>query len=353
MKGLTYYENYKAIMEWMDGGDYLPPPIECNLDPHAECNLNCYFCITQRYLKDHREEIQGKRTLDIFYTLDLIDFLAKWGVRGLCVSGGGEPTLHRNFHFILKRANEKGMKTSVFTNGTMINPEIAQPLMRCQWVAVSVDAGDWRSYETIKGKNLFDHVVANIGTLTDIRKRFNSDVSICYKFLVLPENQHLIYKACRLAKELGCQDFHARPVDFERKDVGGKKLKIDKSLVMEQYDRCHKLENDDFRVYTITHKFDPEFHVMHQFKKCLASPLVIPILTDMNAYLCVDKKMEEKFKLGSCNPPEKILEWWGSDAHRDLVKSVNVDECSRCTWGEYNRQIEETVIKDNMCVDFP
>ena len=50
MKGLAYYENYKQIVDWLNGNDYLPPPIEVNLDPMAKCNLDCYFCITQRYL---------------------------------------------------------------------------------------------------------------------------------------------------------------------------------------------------------------------------------------------------------------------------------------------------------------
>jgi len=60
-KGLTYYENYKQIVKWLDGDSYLPAPIECNLDPMAECNLRCYFCITQRYLRNQREEVGPMR----------------------------------------------------------------------------------------------------------------------------------------------------------------------------------------------------------------------------------------------------------------------------------------------------
>lgn len=113
-------------------------------------------------------------------------------------------------------------------------------------------------------------------------------------------------------------------------------------------------ETEDFRVYTVTHKFSPDFHVKHDFTKCLATPLVIPILQDGNAYLCVDRKMERPYKLGSCYPdPESILSWWGSDYHRDIVKSVDTGLCSRCTWSEYNRQIEEVVLQDGMCLSFP
>jgi len=352
-KGLTYYKNYKEIMKWMDGESYLPPPVECNLDPYAACNLNCYFCVVQRYIKHHREEI-GMSELPADYSHRLIDFLSDWGVRGLCISGGGEPTLHRELPNLINHASEK-MDVSLVTNITVMNTELIKSMMYCKWIALSVDAGDRYMYRLIKGKDMFKTVVENIGMLTRERERAKSHVSLCFKFLVLPENQHFIYEACKLAKELGVQDFHARPVDFEREDIeGNKKLDIDIKIVKEQFEKCHEIEDGNFHVYTVTHKFDPEFHVKHDFTRCLATPLVLPILTDGNAYLCVDRKMESKFKLGSCYPdPESILEWWGSDAHRDLIKSVNINECSRCTWSEYNRQISDTVIEDRMDLAFP
>ena len=154
---------------------------------------------------------------------------------------------------------------------------------------------------------------------------------------------------------MGVQDFHVRPVDFERNDIEGHgKLELDRSTILEEFERCHEEETEDFHVYTVTHKFNPNFHVKHDFAKCLATPLVLPILQDGNAYLCVDRKMERPFRLGSCYPkPESILTWWGSDYHRDIIKSVDIGLCSRCTWSEYNCQMEEVVLKDKMCLSFP
>jgi MoaA/NifB/PqqE/SkfB family radical SAM enzyme len=349
-KGLTYYENYKSIMAWMDGGDYLPPPIECNLDPFAACNLDCYFCIVQRYIKHHREEIGGMTKLPSEYMERLVDFLADWGVRGLCISGGGEPSLHEGVWWIITKAVGKGMKVSFVTNGT----NLRQELLLCQWVALSVDAGDRESYQIIKGRDKFDEVIKNISQLANKRAGFLSDTSLCYKFLVLPENQHTIHKACKLAKELGVQDFHARPVDFERSDIEGhKQLQLDIDAINDQFARCHEEETGSFHVYTVTHKFDKGFHVKHDFNKCLATPLIIPVLTDGNAYLCVDKKMEAEYKVGSCYPnPENILTWWGSDKHRDMIKNININKCSRCTWCEYNSQVE-AIMSDSMCLSFP
>ena len=353
-KGLVYYEHYKQVVAWMDGADYLPPPIECNLDPIAECNLNCYFCITQRYLKTHREEV-SMRKLPLDYMLKLVDFLAQWGVKGLCISGGGEPTLSLPVWGLCYTAWQRGLDVALVTNATVMEEARLDYLMHCRWIALSVDAADRETYERVKGADKFDEVIGNIYLMAQRKRSIGAWVDLCFKFLILPENAYSIYQACKLAKNLGVQDFHARPADLERKDIkDAKLLDLDLRLIEEQFAKCHEEETDDFHVYTVTHKFDPELHVKHDFEKCLATPLVIPILTDGNAYLCVDRKMEPEFKLGSCYPdPENILKWWGSDKHRELVKSVDINKCSRCTWSQYNRQIEEAVIKDKMCLSFP
>ena len=353
-KGLAYFQHYQKIVGWLDSKNDLPPPIECNLDPIAECNLECGFCITQRYLRTYRDEVGPMRRLPDDYMLYLVDFLADWGVEGLCLSGGGEPTLHTGLPQAVKRAVSRGMKTSVFTNGTCLSDEIGEALLLCQWVALSIDAADQTTYHKIKGRSLFPLVIRNIERFVAWRKQNKSDVALCFKFLLLPENAATVYQACKLAKSLGVQDFHARPPDLERADVKGKAPEFDLQRLQEDLGRCHEEETKDFHVYTVSHKFSPDLHVAHNFNRCLASPLVIPILTDGNAYLCVDRKMEKAFKLGSCFPqPRNILQWWGSDKHRELIKSIDISKCSRCTWGEYNRQIEETVLEDKMCLAFP
>ncbi len=295
------------------------------------------------------------RKLPVEYINKLINFLGNWGVRGLCISGGGDPSLHEATPGMIYQAKLKGMDTSLFTNAVSLSDELIEAIMECKWVSLSVDAGDFRTYHKIKGKNRFDNVIANISRLTNARAKGKSDVFLVYKLLILPENQDTIYQTCKLAKELGVQAIHIRPADFERGDIkGNKKLDIDVDKVHEQFEKCHEIETDGFQVFTVTHKFDSDFHVKHDFKQCLATPLIAPILTDGNAYLCVDKKMEVDYRLGSCYPVHsQILTWWGSDKHRELIKSIDISKCSRCTISQYNRQIEEVVLKDNMSLSFP
>ena len=356
-KGLCYYEHYKKIVDWLDkGSSELPPPIEINIDPVGECNLRCFFCTVQDYLKHHREELGEIRQLPTEYMHQLVDFLAQWDVRGLCISGGGEPSLHRGAWELPRHAVDKGMEASFVTNGVIMAPELAEAMMLCRWVNFSVDAADRETFKTIKGADRFDKVITNISYVTKYRERTHSPVDICFSLLIVPENASSIHKACKLAKELGVQNFHARPVDFERSDIeGARKLNFDIFKIQEEFARCHEEETKDFHVFTVTHKFDPEFHVKHDFKRCLATPLLFSILQDGNAYLCPDRKMEPQFRLGPCYPnPETILDWWGSEKHRQIIRSVNpAVHCSKCTKSQYNRQIEEVILCDGMCLSFP
>ncbi|KKN12790.1 hypothetical protein LCGC14_1012890 [marine sediment metagenome] len=354
-KGLTYYQNYEQIVRWVDGDSYLPPPVECNLDPFAGCNLDCYFCITQRYLKDKREEVGEMRKLPLNYMTKMVDFLVEWGVKGLCLSGGGDPSLHPELPLIINYAKDR-MDVSVFTNAVKMYLPLADSLMNCKWISLSVDAAEEKAYKAIKGRDKFAEVIENISSLVWNRKDVGSPVFLVFKLLILPENQYQIYDACKLAKKLGLQAIHIRPADFERKDIkGAKKLELDVEAIHKQFEKCHEEETEDFRVFTVTHKFDSDFHVKHDFGACLAPPLLIPILTDGNAYLCVDHKMEQRYRIGSCYPnPRSILDWWGSDEHRQMMKTIIINsECSRCTFSQYNQQIEQVVMKDNMFRNFP
>lgn len=354
-KGLCYYEQYKKIVDWLDNGNsLLPPPRECNIDPYAECNARCYFCIGQRYLRTHREEVGEIRKLPTEYLYKLVDFLANWGVSAICYSGGGDPSLHEGMPEILLHTQSRGMQSSFVTNGWYCPDNLIEAMMVCRWVCFSVNAADGQSQKKIMGRDMFDTVCRNIKRVTNLIKKTDSKVDVAYRMLILPENQYSFVEACKIARELGVADFNVRPADFERSDIEGhRKLDIDIPKVLEQFEKCHELETPNFRVTTVIHKFDEQFHVKHQFAHCYGT-LILPILQDGNGYLCNEKKMEKKYLLGSAMPPENILTWWGSERHREMMKAVIPNrDCSRCTQGGYFRQVEEVVLRDSMCINFP
>lgn len=337
-KGLTYYEQYKKIVDWLDGKGELPVPIEASLDPISSCNNRCYYCNSQRYLRENPSRISrwGRD-----YIEDLLSDLCQMGVKATCWGGGGESTLNIRLPEMIRQSNLLGMENAIITNGVAFNDDLIDALLLCRWIGVSLDSADPVTYNQVRGTDTCLKVLSNIYKL--IQKRTKTD--ICVKVLVLPETIDSIIYTCKLSKELGVQDFHVRPVDLERKDFKtATQLNLDMEKIEDIFAECHAMETPEFHVYTVTHKYDENFHVKHDFSKCLASPLVMQICTDKKMYVCVDHRNEPRFEIKD----------WGSSEHRELLKSIEPErECARCTWSEYNRQIEECILEDRLCRNFP
>jgi MoaA/NifB/PqqE/SkfB family radical SAM enzyme len=337
-KGLTYYEHYRKIIDWMNDRGSLPPPIEASLDPMNKCNNACYYCNSQRYLRDHPTKLQrwGREFLE-----DTLIELSMWGVKAWCWGGGGESLLNIRLPGMTKFGTDLGMECGIITNGVLMEGELADELLLARWIGVSLDSADPAVYRKVRGTDDCKRVLRNIEYVAKHRTK----TDICVKVLVLPETIDSILYTCKVAKELGVQDFHVRPVDLERKDFKvQQQLNLDMGKIKNIFDECHKLETKDFHVYTIVHKYDENFHVKHDFKQCLASPLVTQICTDSKRYVCVDHRLESRFEVKN----------WGSDEHKALLLGIDpATECARCTWSEYNRQISECVLEDRLCRNFP
>ena len=336
-KGLTYYEHYKRIAGWFEGRDELPPPREASLDPMNLCNNNCYYCNSQRYLRNGSMRL---KRWGIDYAEELLCELAKWGVKGLCWGGGGEATLNIRLAEMNREAVLLGLETAIVTNGVLLDDDLIDSLMLCKWIGVSVDTADPEVYRRIRGTDDCLKVWQNIGKLA--KKKNNTVLGV--RALVLPENLDNLLTTCWAARGNGADFFHVRPVDLERKDLNCKPIEFDTAKVNDILEQCHNFETEDFAVYTVRHKFDESFHAKHNFTRCWASPLVVQVCTDKKRYVCVDHRLEPRFEV-----PE-----WGSIAHRQLLEGINpTEECSRCTWSAYNRQIEEVVLQDKMHLNFP
>ncbi len=351
-KGLLYVPWYEAIKS----GKFLPP-IEASLDLIHSCNLSCNACNASRYTKNSYQ--MERRMIPSGHLFKLIDFLAEWGVKAGCWGGGGESTLHPDCAESIRYANKKGLKPAIATNGTLFNDNLIDAMANhCRWVGISVDAATKETYFKNKKKSLFDTVLVNIKLLVYWVNKFKTNCDVAYKFLIYPSNENEIYDACKIAKDLGVRDFHARPCNLHHQGMAF----LDKEFgsynipkILEQFEKCHKLEDDNFRVATVMHKYDKNFAPRKDFDQCYAMPICIQICAD-GVYACPDTRFNEFYKLGDHYPdPRQILTFWGKEKHQKLVFETGKIHCkSRCTFSPYNRQCQELYMKndDPMCKYF-
>lgn len=100
------------------------------------CNLKCIHC----YAKAISYECATKNELTTDEGFQLIDDLSNFGIPVLLFSGG-EPLLRPDIIELLKYANQKGLRTVLSTNGTLITDEIALKLKNIglSYVGISFD----------------------------------------------------------------------------------------------------------------------------------------------------------------------------------------------------------------------
>jgi MoaA/NifB/PqqE/SkfB family radical SAM enzyme len=271
-----------------------------------------------------------------------------------CHGGGGEPTLYTGLWKGLELATSLGLENSIATNGINFNDEtIDIAVKNCRWIGVSVDSATKETYMEGRGVNCFDKTIENLRKLSLRAKELNTGCDVSMKFLLFQYNQHEVFEACKLAKELGVRDFHVRPADLSHinmhEQYKEKTNPYNLESIEKQFEQCHEIETKDFRVFTAVHKFDKNFMPIKYFEQCYASPCCLQICPDGNCYLCPDQRYQEFYKLGSWNPnPEAILEFWGSQKHYDLVFKHGKKACNtRCTFNPYNTMCERLAINDN------
>ena len=300
-KGFLYAPWYKAIAD----RKFLPP-IEASIDMMQHCNLSCSHCNAGRYI---RGQENGQRMDDV-HIMNLIQFLGTWGVKSTCFGGGGESTLHTKLPDAIRLSREVGMSTAIITNGTILNDNLLDALPKCRFISISVDAGSSEVYEKFKGRNMFDTVIRNMASITEAVKVAGTNCDVCYKFLITEGNQHEIYNACLTAKQIGVKDFYARPADYNHQGIATdckKFYNYNLALIREQFEMCKELETEDFRVFTVTHKYNENFTPKKNFSQCYGAPVCIQICPDDNVYFCVDTRHIEFYKLGEHYPdPESI-----------------------------------------------
>lgn len=326
MKGLLYKQWFDKIIE----GKFLPP-IEVNIDPVNSCQLDCIWCNSKKVIKRGEMVVMPRDHL-----LKIIKFLADWGVKAVCFAGGGESVLHPNLDEAFIKCKKVGLESAVITNGLFLNDKQLKIIASCaKWVGISVDCAKRQTFKDLKEYDRFDEVIDNIRTIARVGTQ-----ELTYKFLIHPLNQYEIYDACKLAKQLGCNRFHARPIAFL--NYQGREEKYDIKEILNQTEQCHKLNSKNFEVLTIFHKYDKDMHRSINFKKCKASPLLVIFEANGDVNTCLDRKGDPRTKLCTHYPNLNVVkQTWGSKRHKQLLNKINPKEdCPKCTFNLYNELFE-------------
>ncbi|MDV2482469.1 radical SAM protein [Methanoculleus sp. Wushi-C6] len=162
------------------------------------CNLACTHC----YLRSG----PGRKREDELTTDEataLIDDLARAGVPLLLLSGG-EPLVREDFWTLAAHARERGLRTALSTNGTLITPEVARRLrdVGIGYAGISLDGATAATHDPFRGvPGSFDRSVQALENCIAAGLRCG------VRFTVTKRNHGELGRLIALAREVGVHRF--------------------------------------------------------------------------------------------------------------------------------------------------
>ena len=264
------------------------------------------------------------KVIDRKVIFDFLDDCAEMGVRGIELTGGGEPTIHPQFSQIVAAINARGLKWGIVTNG--VRP---QDLSTATWARVSLDASNAVTYAKIRRVEP-EHFKRALATIAI----WKPSVS----FVVMPDNWREIYEAALLVKGFGAQSFRIRP--YQSVDGGALFAEfIDDAMLLSQ--KAVALADNTFDVdYQLDSELDALESGAQDYDRCGFQYFKTWIGADENLYRCCILSYSPRGLIGSIKG-RRFKDVW-----REIVPGFakfNARGCINCRYAGINRAINEVV----------
>lgn len=152
----------------------IQPPFMVSYSITTKCNLKCKHCYSESVDQAAPDELTTQEAFR------LIDDLSKWGI-GLLIIDGGEPLCREDLLDVVKYASSKGIRTTIGSNGTLIDKPMARKLVEAgvMAVAISVDGADAQTHDSFRGiSGAFKQTIKGIEACRDAGLPFQLNMVI-------------------------------------------------------------------------------------------------------------------------------------------------------------------------------
>jgi radical SAM protein with 4Fe4S-binding SPASM domain len=171
-------------------------PLEGTIETTFRCNLNCVHCYVN---EPASERAVRERELDLPRLKELIDEIVDEGCLDLLLTGG-EVLLRPDFPELYLHAVSRGLRVSIYTNGTLVTDRIAELFADHPPAVVEITLyGMTReTYERVtRVEGSFDRCLAGI------RRLHERGLPVKLKTMVLAWNEHEVAAMREFARSLG------------------------------------------------------------------------------------------------------------------------------------------------------
>ena len=187
-------------------------PLDGTLELTERCNLGCVHC----YINQPAGSLSAQaRELSASQIAGIVDQIADAGCLFVLLTGG-EVLLRPDFGEIYSHVRQRGMIATVFTNGTLLTPQLADTLAESRPFSIEVTlyGATAATYEAVTGvPGSYARCRRGIELLLE------RGLSVGLKSVLLKENRHELEPMQALAKQLGAK-YRYEAVVWPRLDGG-------------------------------------------------------------------------------------------------------------------------------------
>jgi len=317
-------------------------PLFVQWDLTNVCNLDCSFC----FYRNSGFKLEGFDDRDAMPTekvLEIMQDLKDLGVKAIEWTGGGEPTLHPKFLYIIRQAKSMGFKQALVTNGTCISDEVLEELKDFEWVRVSIDAATRPTYKKIKGVDMLEDALESMRKLKKIARPHNV---LGLSFIVCPDNHKEIFDAAIRAKAMGVDNIR---FSLAMTSAGEKLFDGIWEKCLDGVEKAKGLGNDDFTVFAFTNRIK-DLAKEELSDWCYYHHLV-GVITPRGLYPCCRLKYDERFLLGDFKD-KSFADIWFGQKRRVFIQKI-ADGCPFECWMTEKNKVAEYIVKpDQMHVNY-
>jgi MoaA/NifB/PqqE/SkfB family radical SAM enzyme len=187
-------------------------PTTLEVHPTYRCNYNCNFCIDKSLReapenpggyhinKDNKSQLT-KENMDT-----IIQGLKDLNIKGLILSGGGEPTINLHTLYLVQEAAKIGVSVGLFTNGSVLTDESLREYIRCvDFIRFSLDDFTEATYVKTKGTvaAMYHKVLETLKKAVQFKKELKSKCKVGVDYIIQPDNHDKIQHVYKEASKLG------------------------------------------------------------------------------------------------------------------------------------------------------
>lgn len=319
------------------------PPIAVELHWTSDCNYDCMHC-------SYGSRRQAKGRLSSDQIQSVIDDLISMKVAAAYISGGGEPTLIKNWNAYASQLIDGGVEVALITNGAALSKSHLDALRRMNYIAVSVYSTDKDEYHKITDGHFFDRQ----WSLPELIKGDGDSQTIVGARCVINKvNYRNIVSICLQAKKAGYDYIIFIPaVDYEAKEVG---------LDPHEQKEVLRLISENIAIFdqkftnaikllerSASHYIKTDYRIGMCAPDAGCSAIQIRANAFVNycggVWLCQPHIGNPAFSIGSLNNAT-FSEIWNSTRHQKIINDLNSEfsagHCKNCRSIALNRIADE------------